>query len=89
MDPQYEATSRVATTAVGPIHHHDHGAGDPLLMIHGSGPGVSGWANFSGNLATFGERYRCVVPDLPGFGRTPIAEGNRGAGSSSCPPWVK
>jgi 2-hydroxy-6-oxonona-2,4-dienedioate hydrolase len=76
MDPQYEATSRVVDTAVGPIHVHDHGAGDPLLMIHGSGPGVSGWANFAGNLATFGERYRCIVPDLPGFGRTPIAEGN-------------
>jgi 2-hydroxy-6-oxonona-2,4-dienedioate hydrolase len=76
MDPQYEATSRVVDTGVGPIHHHEHGVGEPLLMIHGSGPGVSGWANFSGNLATFGERYRCVVPDLPGFGRTPIAEGN-------------
>jgi 2-hydroxy-6-oxonona-2,4-dienedioate hydrolase len=76
MDPQYEVTSRVVDTAAGPIHLHEHGAGNPLLMIHGSGPGVSGWANFSGNLATFGERYRCIVPDLPGFGRTPIAEGN-------------
>lgn len=68
-----QSTSRVVATDSGTMHFHDHGDGPPLLLIHGSGPGVSGWANFSGNLATFGRSYRCLVPDLPGFGRSPAA----------------
>ena len=27
-------------------HYHDQGSGFPLLMLHGSGPGVSAWANW-------------------------------------------
>src|SRR5699024_4332397 len=40
----------------------------PLLLLHGSGPGVSGWQNFSGNLAAFAEHFRCIVLEFPGFG---------------------
>jgi hypothetical protein len=33
---------------LGPVatNHHEIGQGAPLLMIHGSGPGVSAWANW-------------------------------------------
>ena len=27
-------------------HYHEDGQGEPLLLIHGSGPGVSAWANW-------------------------------------------
>ena len=64
----FEATSRTVATAKGTMHYHDVGQGEPVVLIHGSGPGVSGWANFEGNLATFSRHYRCLVPDLPGFG---------------------
>jgi 2-hydroxy-6-oxonona-2,4-dienedioate hydrolase len=64
----FESTSKTVATARGSIHYHDVGRGDPLVFIHGSGPGVSGWANFEGNLATFSRHFRCLVPDLPGFG---------------------
>jgi pimeloyl-ACP methyl ester carboxylesterase len=64
----FESTSRTVATSKGVLHYHDVGTGDPLVFIHGSGPGVSGWANFEGNLATFSRHYRCLVPDLPGFG---------------------
>jgi pimeloyl-ACP methyl ester carboxylesterase len=78
----FEATSKTVATAKGSIHYHEVGQGDPVVFIHGSGPGVSGWANFEGNLATFSRQYRCLVPDLPGFGRSeangenPMAQGH-------------
>jgi pimeloyl-ACP methyl ester carboxylesterase len=55
-------------------HYHDVGAGDvaadPVLMLHGSGPGVSAWANWRLNVPALAERYRVVAPDLVGFGYT-------------------
>jgi len=64
----FESTSNMAVTTNGSIHYHDVGDGEPVVFIHGSGPGVSGWANFEGNLPLFSQKYRCLVPDLPGFG---------------------
>jgi pimeloyl-ACP methyl ester carboxylesterase len=66
----FESTSQFVKTAKGSIHYHDVGEGDPVVLIHGSGPGVSGWANFEGNLPAFSQGYRCLVPDLPGFGQS-------------------
>lgn len=74
----YESTSRSITGPMGTLHYHEAGPADgpPLVLIHGSGPGVSGWANFSGNLATFASTYRTFAIDLPGFGASdPIAGG--------------
>jgi 2-hydroxy-6-oxonona-2,4-dienedioate hydrolase len=39
-----------------------------LLLLHGSGPGVSGWRNYRRNLPVLAERFRCLVLELPGFG---------------------
>ena len=65
-----EATSRTLVTPDGELHYHEAGQGPPLVLVHGSGPGVSGWANFGDNLPAFADRYRCLVVDLPGFGRS-------------------
>lgn len=51
-------------------HYHDAGAGDPVIMLHGSGPGVSAWANWRLNLPVLAERFRVLAPDLVGFGHT-------------------
>jgi 2-hydroxy-6-oxonona-2,4-dienedioate hydrolase len=67
-DLSYEATSRTLGTPDGDLHYHEAGDGPPLLLIHGSGPGVSGWSNFSGNLPLFAQHFRTLVLDLPGFG---------------------
>lgn len=51
------------------LHFNVVGDGYPLVFIHGSGPGASGWSNFKQNLPTFVERgYQCVIPDLMGYG---------------------
>ena len=31
------------------MHYHQHGEGPPVLFLHGSGPGASGWSNFNAN----------------------------------------
>jgi pimeloyl-ACP methyl ester carboxylesterase len=51
-------------------HYHDVGAGDPVLLLHGSGPGVSAWANWQHNIPALAERYRVIAPDIVGFGYT-------------------
>ncbi|MGH8921921.1 MAG: alpha/beta fold hydrolase [Actinomycetes bacterium] len=74
---EFDATSRVAGEGGQELHYHEAGEGAPLLLLHGSGPGVSGWSNFRGNLPVFAERFRTLVPDLPGFGRSPRPELDR------------
>ncbi|KOU58949.1 4,5-9,10-diseco-3-hydroxy-5,9,17-trioxoandrosta-1(10),2-diene-4-oate hydrolase [Streptomyces sp. MMG1533] len=54
--------------------YHEAGEGEPLIMLHGSGPGVSAWSNFQYNLPVFAETFRTVMPDLPGFGGTRLPE---------------
>jgi len=71
----YETTSRSVALKGGDLHFHECGDGPPLLLLHGSGPGVSGWANFSGNLPFFARGRRVILPDLPGYGRTPATLG--------------
>jgi 2-hydroxymuconate-semialdehyde hydrolase len=49
---------------------HDQGSGDALLLLHGSGAGVSGWANWRGLIPELSKTYRVIAPDLVGFGYT-------------------
>ena len=72
----YEETSKFIDTDIGKLHYHEAGEGPVLLLIHGSGPGVSGWANFKGNLGLFSEHFRTLILDLPGYGESPSDGGN-------------
>ena len=48
---------------------HDHGeVGFPLMMIHGSGPGVTAWANWRLVIPELAKNRRVVAPDMLGFG---------------------
>jgi 2-hydroxymuconate-semialdehyde hydrolase len=49
---------------------HDLGSGRPLLMIHGSGPGVSAWANWRLAMPVLAASRRVIAPDMVGFGYT-------------------
>ncbi len=51
------------------IHYHEAGSGEPVVFIHGAGPGASGYSNFKHNYPWFAEHgFRAIVPDLPGYG---------------------
>src|SRR5579859_5698558 len=49
-----------------------------VVLLHGGGPGASGLSNFGANVPVFADRFRVIVPDLPGFGDSdkPPVEGN-------------
>jgi pimeloyl-ACP methyl ester carboxylesterase len=51
-------------------HYHDAGTGEPVIMLHGSGPGVSAWANWRLNLPVLAESRRVLALDVVGFGHT-------------------
>ena len=76
-----ESTSRFVVADGVRIHLHEAGPADaPLLLcIHGGAPGAYGWGNFGQNVATLARRFRTVVVDLPGYGRSdkPEIEGGR------------
>jgi pimeloyl-ACP methyl ester carboxylesterase len=46
------------------------GTGETVLMLHGSGPGVSALANWQRNIPALGQRFHVLAPDIVGFGTT-------------------
>ena len=56
-------------------NYHDLGEGFPLLMIHGSGPGVSAWANWRLVMPELAKQARVIAPDMAGFGFSARPEG--------------
>ncbi|WP_377645581.1 alpha/beta fold hydrolase [Oryzobacter terrae] len=67
------------TVDVGGIatNYHDEGSGPPVVLIHGSGPGVTAYANWRLTIPELATRYRVIAPDILGFGYTERPEGVR------------
>lgn len=64
---------RVSDVPVGnDMHMRVYQSGQPgkpvLLMLHGSGPGVSGRSNWEALMAGLADSYHCIAPDIIGFG---------------------
>ncbi|RYJ25763.1 2-hydroxy-6-oxo-6-phenylhexa-2,4-dienoate hydrolase [Streptomyces sp. L-9-10] len=57
-------------TAKNGLFYTEEGDGNPLIMLHGGGPGASGVSNFGANLPVFAERFRTLLVDQPGYGRS-------------------
>jgi haloalkane dehalogenase len=66
LDPTlYPFTPRRFSTSDGTMSYVDHGAGPPLLLVHGT----PSWSfEFRAVIAQLGGQYRCVAPDHLGFG---------------------
>lgn len=56
-------------------NYHDRGAGFPVVFLHGSGPGVTAYANWNKIFPFLEKDYRVIAPDLVGFGYTERIEG--------------
>lgn len=73
-----EQTPEIANTVdAGGIatNYHDEGTGAPVILIHGSGPGVTAWANWRGVIPELSKTFRVVAPDILGFGFTERPDG--------------
>ncbi len=49
-------------------NYHEAGSGTPVILIHGSGPGVSAWANWRLAIPSLAERLHVFAYDQAGFG---------------------
>jgi 2-hydroxy-6-oxonona-2,4-dienedioate hydrolase len=63
------------------IHYNDAGQGEQtVVMLHGSGPGASGWSNFHRNVEPFVHAgYRVLLMDCPGWSKSDsiVSRGSR------------
>src|SRR5215208_4710684 len=75
-DPAVRA-GRSIDVAGAPVRVHELGEGPPVLLLHGSGPGTTGWGAWATVAAALAARHRVVVPDQAGFGATPAPAGAR------------
>jgi pimeloyl-ACP methyl ester carboxylesterase len=46
----------------------ESGSGEDVVLVHGSGPGVTAYANWRLVLPELGRDFHCVAPDMVGFG---------------------
>lgn len=53
-------------------HYHDMGSGVPVVLLHGSGAGVSAAANWWLNAPALAKNFRVIAIDLIGFGQTQV-----------------
>ncbi len=82
------STSKTVEAAGIRVHYHDVGEGDvPVIMLHGGGPGATGWSNYAPRtLRPIAERHRVILMDQPGFGGSdlPPADVPRGQFFVTC-----
>ena len=64
------AAGQIASIEGRPIYYLDIGQGIPVVLLHGGGPGASGYSNYHRNIQGLQSQYRLIIPDLPGYGRS-------------------
>jgi len=74
-----EGTSRFIQTKKWRLHFNEAGKGPPIIMLHGSGPGATGWSNFNSNIHELSKAYRVILLDQPGWGQSDEADPDKDA----------
>jgi 2-hydroxymuconate-semialdehyde hydrolase len=74
---QLQSGRRITVNGIDTFFH-EAGEGDAVLLLHGSGPGVSAWANWRLVLPRLAERFHVIAHDQVGYNNTdPLADGAR------------
>jgi 4,5:9,10-diseco-3-hydroxy-5,9,17-trioxoandrosta-1(10),2-diene-4-oate hydrolase len=73
--PVNASTSTTRTETTVRVGHRDifvteAGSGTPVVLLHGGGAGATGASNYSRNIDALAERFRVIVPDMPGYGQS-------------------
>lgn len=67
MSENLEIANNIKTGAFN-TNYHDIGSGEVVVLIHGSGPGVSSYANWRFTMPELAKKFRVIAPDMVGFG---------------------
>jgi pimeloyl-ACP methyl ester carboxylesterase len=65
-------STHVVDTARGPVEYTEAGSGPPILYFHGTG--VTGDVMLSVESPLVDAGFRLIVPNRPGYGRTPLGQ---------------
>jgi pimeloyl-ACP methyl ester carboxylesterase len=63
-------TSRYVQAGPIRVHYNEAGTGDPIIFCEGQGPGTSAWVVYHKVVGRLSERYRCLLLDQPGYGKS-------------------
>ncbi|AVH23437.1 alpha/beta fold hydrolase [Nocardia cyriacigeorgica] len=74
-----ETAARTVTTRDWTLRYYEAGpaGAPPIVLLHGSGPGATGWSNFAGNIPGLAERFHVYAVDMPGWGASDAATVDR------------
>lgn len=70
LEPGPEPPGRVVEVEGRGYYLRELGDGPPLVLLHGGGPGCTGWSDFAVVARMFARKRRCVLPDLLQYGRS-------------------
>mgnify|MGYP000991843631 FL=1 len=62
------SNTHIIQTGLHQTHLTRIGLGDPILFLHGSGPGATGMSNWTLASQTLTDKYELLIPDLVGYG---------------------
>src|SRR5580700_11092023 len=68
-DQAMHSSTRAVRVGDADIHVTEWGAGPPVLLLHGNPDSGVMWEGIAERLAP---HYRCIAPDLPGFGQSEV-----------------
>ncbi|MBO0841848.1 MAG: alpha/beta fold hydrolase [Nocardioides sp.] len=72
--------ARDVQTKTWKLRYYEAGPADgqPVVLLHGSGPGATGWSNFAGNIGPIAEAgFRVLAVDMPGWGDSDACPNDR------------
>ena len=69
-----DGTRKIIRTNEWKVEINEAGTGYPVIMLHGTGPGATGWTNFAPNLKPLAEKYRIIALTFPGWGQSDAVE---------------
>ncbi|WP_063002736.1 alpha/beta fold hydrolase [Nocardia mikamii] len=63
-------TGRTVRVGGRELFFSETGSGPVVVLLHGGGPGATGLSNYSRNVEALAQRFRVIIPDMPGYGRS-------------------
>ena len=66
------ATRRSVQTKRWKLQYNEAGEGYPVIFLHGTGPGATGWSNFHQNVPALSKTHRVILLDFPGWGGSDV-----------------